>query len=67
MPDIKEKFIVDSRGRKLGVYIDVNKYNRLLHYMEYMEDSLELKSAFKKEKENGTSLGDYLKKSKRKK
>ena len=67
MPDIKEKYIVDSRGRKLGVFMDVNKYNRLLHYMEYMEDSLELKSAFKKEKENGTSLDDYLKKSKRKK
>ncbi|MDI6731612.1 MAG: hypothetical protein QME05_03400 [Candidatus Margulisbacteria bacterium] len=66
MIDLKEKFVVDEKGSKLGVLMDTREFEKLLNYIEYMEDSLELKTALKNEKEKGLTLASYLKKLKRK-
>lgn len=66
MIDLKEKFIVDEKGSKLGVLMNTKEFEKLLNYIEYMEDSLELKTALKTEKEKGLLLNTYLKRLKRK-
>ena len=62
---LKEKFVVDEVGRKLGVLMDTKEFDKLLDYIEYMEDSLEMKDALRFEKEKGIPLDAYLKKLKR--
>jgi len=64
--NIREKYIVDEEGHKVGVLMDAKEYEKLLEYIEYMEDSLELKEAVKSEKEKGITLAQYIKKLKRK-
>ena len=51
--NVKEKYMIDGKGRKIGVFIDAQNYDKLLHYIEFMEDSLELKHAIKHEREKG--------------
>jgi hypothetical protein len=63
---LKEKYVIDDKGHKLGVLMDTREYEKLLEYIEFMEDSLELKEAVKNEKEKGITLSEYLAKLKRK-
>jgi len=64
--DIKEKFLINQKGEKVAVMMDMDKYKKLINYLECIEDSLELKEAVKKEKEKGITLEAFVKKSKKK-
>jgi hypothetical protein len=37
MIDIKEKYVTDSQGRRVGVLLDVDEYKRLLDALEELE------------------------------
>lgn len=39
------KYVVDETGRKKAVIIDLEEYNRLIEYLEDIEDALDLKDA----------------------
>lgn len=41
------------------------KYDKLIDYIEYMEDSLELKDALRFEKEKDATLDEYIRKLKK--
>jgi len=45
MIELKEKYLVDEKGRTSAVVLDVRAYRRLLRYLEDMEDALELDKA----------------------
>ena len=45
-----EKFIVDRKGRKTAVMLDVASYRALLDYVEDLEDALELDEAVRSAK-----------------
>jgi len=35
---IKERFVVDEHGTKVGVYLDIEDYERLLDELEMLDD-----------------------------
>ncbi len=41
------KFVVDDKGRKKAVLLDIKEYSRLLHRVEELEDALDLDEAVK--------------------
>ncbi|MEW6360397.1 MAG: hypothetical protein AB1696_28970 [Planctomycetota bacterium] len=45
MIELKEKYLVDEKGRTAAVVLDVRAYRRLLQHLEDMEDALELDKA----------------------
>ena len=45
MPRPKEKYLVDAKGRKTAVVLDIESYRRLLDRIEDLEDALELDEA----------------------
>ena len=45
-----EKYLVDRKGRKTAVMLDVATYRALLEYIEELEDALELDEAVRSEK-----------------
>jgi hypothetical protein len=45
-----EKFVVDSRGRKTAVMLDITTYKALLDHLEDLEDALELDEAVRSAK-----------------
>lgn len=45
MPRTKQRFIVDERGRKTAVLLDISTYEALLEHLEDLEDALELDEA----------------------
>ena len=64
MNSFKGKYLVDENGHKVAVMMDTKGYEKLINYVQDLEDSLELKHAIKHEKEKGVSLSRYLSKSK---
>lgn len=55
MVTVKEKFIVDERGKKKSVVLGLNDYLRLIEHLENLEDALELDRAEREAK----SFRDY--------
>ncbi len=45
MLKVHEKYVVDERGRKTAVMLDVREYRRLMERLEDLEDALELDEA----------------------
>ena len=45
MVAVKEKFIVDEKGKKKSVVLDLGDYLRLIEHLEDLEDALELDRA----------------------
>ncbi len=45
MPKTREKYLVDDKGRKTAVVLDVREYRRLMERLEDLEDALELDEA----------------------
>ncbi len=41
----KEQFLVDKEGNAKAVVLDIVEYNKLLRFIENLEDSLDLKRA----------------------
>jgi len=41
----KTKYIVDEKGKKTAVLLDINEYRRFLQRMEELEDALSLDEA----------------------
>lgn len=60
----KGKYLIDEKGNKVAVMMDAHGYEKLINYVQDLEDSLELKHALKHEKEKGISLSRYLSKNK---
>ncbi len=46
-----EKYLVDDRGRKTAVVLDIKAYNRLIAHLEDLEDALALDTAIREEKD----------------
>ena len=44
---IHGKKVVDKRGKEIAVQLDIQEFQELEEYFEYMEDSLELTEAIK--------------------
>lgn len=49
------KFIVDSKGRKKAVLLNIGEYRRLMAHLEELEDALDLQKAIK----TGGQYRDY--------
>lgn len=64
MSAFKGKYLVDEKGQKVAIMMDTRGYEKLINYVQDLEDSLELKHAIKHEKEKGISLAHYLSKNK---
>ena len=64
MLEVKEQYVVDKAGREVAVMIDLKDYQRLLKYIENIEDALELKKAVREEKERGVTLEKFVKRMK---
>jgi hypothetical protein len=45
MTKIKEKFLIDARGRKTAVVVDIASYRALLDRLDDLEDALDLDEA----------------------
>ena len=45
MIKVREKYVIDERGRKTAVVLDVREYRRLMEHLEAMEDALDLDEA----------------------
>lgn len=50
MPKSKQKYLVDDRGRKTAVVLDIATYQALLDHLEDLEDALELDEALRSAK-----------------
>ncbi|MEW6328437.1 MAG: hypothetical protein AB1487_12755 [Thermodesulfobacteriota bacterium] len=48
MAGLKEKYVVDERGKKTAVILGIHEYNRLKEKIEDYRDKLELQRAKKK-------------------
>ena len=46
----KEKYVVDDRGRKTAVVIDLAAYKALIEHLENLEDALDLDEAIRSAK-----------------
>ncbi|MBI2872365.1 MAG: hypothetical protein HYY00_04155 [Chloroflexi bacterium] len=55
MPRATTRYIVDERGRKKGIVLDLKEYRRLLKRLEEMEDTLDLDEAVR----SAHSFADY--------
>jgi PHD/YefM family antitoxin component YafN of YafNO toxin-antitoxin module len=55
MAKVKENFIVNKKGQKRAVVLDLRDYLRLIEHLEDLEDALELDRAERKAK----SFRDY--------
>ena len=53
---VKERYVIDEKGEKIAIMMDIEEYKKLLKYIEEIEDSLELKKAIKEEREEGVDL-----------
>ena len=51
MTTVETKYVVDKKGRKKAVLLDVKEYNRLLARVEELEDALDLDEALRKSSE----------------
>ncbi|MDO8587500.1 MAG: hypothetical protein Q7T82_10725 [Armatimonadota bacterium] len=51
MPKRGERYVVDKRGRKTAVMLDIPTYRALLEHLEDLEDALELDEAVRTAKE----------------
>ena len=51
----KERFIVDEKGEKKSVVLNLNDYSRLVEHLEDLEDALDLDKAEREAK----SFRDY--------
>ncbi len=60
MKNFKENFVVDAEGNKIGVFLPINKYNKLLEELEELED-IKLYDKVKNRKEESIPLEQYLK------
>ncbi|MBI2304142.1 MAG: hypothetical protein HYU86_05285 [Chloroflexi bacterium] len=49
------KYLVDKRGRKKAVLLDINEYSRLVSRLEELEDTLDLDEAVR----TARSFRDY--------
>lgn len=47
------KYLVDEKGKKKAVLLDMEEYSRLLARMEELEDALDLDTAVRTEKSYG--------------
>jgi len=47
---IKEKYVIDEKGKKTAVVLDLASYNALLEHIEDLEDALELDEAIRSPK-----------------
>ncbi len=45
MLKVREKYLIDERGRKTAVVLPVREYRRLMERLEDLEDALELDEA----------------------
>lgn len=45
MLKVREKYVIDERGRKTAVVLDVREYRRLMEHLENLEDALDLDEA----------------------
>ena len=59
MLEVKEQYVVNKKGEGIAVMIDLKNYQKLLKYIENIEDALELKKAVKEEKEKGITLKKF--------
>ncbi len=50
-PHLHEQFVVDAKGHPQAVMLSWTEYQRLLHTMEDLEDSLDLKRAIRTAKQ----------------
>ncbi|MDP2734834.1 MAG: hypothetical protein Q8P12_01360 [bacterium] len=48
MTTINAKYVIDKRGKKKAILLDIKEYSRLLNYLEELEDALDLDRAVKK-------------------
>ncbi len=55
MATIGTKYLVDERGRKKAVLLDIKEYSRLVSRLEELEDALDLDEAVR----TGGSFRDY--------
>ena len=46
----KQRFVVDERGRKTAVVLDIAAYQALMEHLEDLEDTLELDEAVRSSK-----------------
>lgn len=60
MKNFKENFVVDAKGNKIGVFLPITKYNKLLEELEELED-IKLYDKVKNRKEESIPLEEYLK------
>lgn len=51
MAKMKQTYIVDERGKKKSVVLDIASYRALLDHIEELEDALELDEAVRTETE----------------
>jgi PHD/YefM family antitoxin component YafN of YafNO toxin-antitoxin module len=59
MAGLKEKYVVDERGKKTAVILGIHEYNRLKEKIEDYRDKLELQRA-KKTAKSFTLLDDFI-------
>lgn len=59
MKNFKENFVVDAKGNKIGVFLPITKYNKLLEELEELADS-KLYDKVKNRKEESIPLEQYL-------
>lgn len=45
MTTVSTKYVVDSRGRKKAVLMNIKDYSKLVNYLEQLEDALDLDKA----------------------
>lgn len=38
MPQLNENFVIDARGKKIGVFLPIKDYNKLLEDLEDLDD-----------------------------
>jgi len=60
MKNLRENFVVDAKGNKIGVFLPITKYNKLLEELEELED-IKLYDKVKNRKEESIPLEQYLK------
>ena len=45
MAKVREKYLIDDKGKKTAVVLDVREYRRLMERLENLEDALDLDEA----------------------
>ena len=55
MTTISARYLIDKKGRKMAIVLDINEYSRLLSRMEELEDALDLDTAVRA----GQEFRDY--------